>query len=151
MIPELQKIVQHAQAMARKRVMVGVPSNEAARTDAANNAMLALIHDRGSPARNIPARPFLQPGVEAALPKVEALLKRHAANALDGAAIDAGLEAAGLAAQASVKNYIRAGEHFAPLSPRTIEARKRRGFQGEKPLIETGQLINSITYVIRER
>ena len=57
---------------------------------------------------------------------------------------------AGLIAQNSVKATITAGEGFAPLAESTLAARKRRGVSRTKPLIDTGSLLNSITYVIRK-
>lgn len=76
-----------------------------------------------------------------------------AAEMLDGgaAAIEKANNKAGLVAQAAVKNTLRAGEGFPPLADATLAARKRAGFTGTKPLIWTGQLLNSVTYVIRKR
>ena len=76
-----------------------------------------------------------------------------AAEMLDGgaAAIEKANNKAGLVAQAAIKNTLRSGEGFPPLADATLAARKRAGFTGTKPLIWTGQLLNSITYVIRKR
>lgn len=140
-------------AMANQRVLVGVPSEEAPRRgEPLNNATLAYIHENGSPARNIPARPFLKVGVESAKPKLLSTLKAYAKQAFTNkAAIEQGLNAAGLVAQSAVKNRIRSGEGFAPLKPGTLAARRRKGAKGTKPLIRTGQLLNSITYVVRDK
>lgn len=145
------------QDMASKRVLIGVPASEAARQDDAviGNAQLAYIHENGSAAANIPARPFLVPGVKKAGDKAAAILKKAAADVFDRkASIDKGLNAAGLVAQTSVKMTIRAGEGFAPLKPGTLAARRRKGAKGakgDKPLIRTGQLLNSISYVVRSK
>jgi phage gpG-like protein len=149
----VDNMLEAVKAMAAKRVLVGVPSEETARRgDPINNATLAYIHENGSPARNIPARPFLKPGVEAAKPKLLTTLRLYAKQALtDKSAIEKGLNAAGLVAQSAVKNRIRSGEGFAPLKPGTLAARKRKGAKGTKPLIRTGQLLNSITYVVRDK
>lgn len=140
-------------AMAAKRVLVGIPSEKAPRRgDPINNATLGYIHENGSPARNIPARPFLIPGVEEAAPKAIEAMKKFAAQGLtDPAAVDKGLNAAGLIAQAFVKNRIRNGVGFAQLSEKTLAKRKAQGKSGTKPLIRTGQLLNSITYVLSEK
>jgi len=147
------RVLQSIQNMAVKHVLVGIPADNSARKDGPiTNASLGYIHENGSAARNIPPRPFLVPGVKAAAPKCVEVLKRYAKKAVTGeATIDQGLNAAGLVAQSAVKNRIRSGEGFAPLKPSTIAARKRQGKQGEKPLIRTGQLLNSITYVVRQK
>ena len=81
---------------------------------------------------------------------IEAMKKFAAQGLTDPAAVDKGLNAAGLIAQASVKNRIRNGVGFAPLSEKTLAQRKAQGKSGTKPLIRTGQLLNSITYVVKE-
>lgn len=149
----VDNVLEAIKAMANKRVLVGIPSDKAPRRgDPINNATLGYIHENGSPARNIPARPFLKPGVASAKDKLVQTLKGYAKQALaDKSAIEKGLNAAGLVAQSAVKNRIRSGEGFAPLKPGTLAARKRKGAKGTKPLIRTGQLLNSITYVVRDK
>jgi phage gpG-like protein len=146
-------VLRTVQEMAGKRVLIGIPAEKAARKgDAITNASLGYIHENGSPARNIPARPFLKPGVEQAASKCAEVLGKFAKTAFNNPSdIDKGLNAAGLIAQASVKKRIVSGEGFAPLKAGTIAARKRVGAKGTKPLIRTGQLLNSITYVVREK
>lgn len=149
----LKAVLANVRSFGSKHVLVGIPSDENKRDDGTiGNAQLGYIHENGSPANNIPSRPFLKPGVAAAQDKCLGVLKNAAKQGLkDPAAIDKGLNAAGLISQASVKNTLRAGEGFAPLKPATIAARKRKGAKGTKPLIRTGQLLNSITYVVREK
>lgn len=150
----LDKIMASLAAMGGKRVLIGIPAPENGRNDGViGNAALGYVHERGSGVRNIPARPFLVPGVQAAEPLTLKTLKVTAQQMLAGKseAIDRGLNAAGLIAQSSVKRTLKAGEGFAPLAPATLAARRRKGFRGESPLIRTGQLLNSITYVVRER
>lgn len=141
--------------MASKRVLIGIPSTENGRQqgDAIGNAALGYVHERGSVIKNIPARPFLEPGVRAATPHALKALKQSAHATLSGnaSALDTGLNTAGLIAQSTVKRTLRNGEGFAPLAPATLAARRRKGFAGESPLIRTGQLLNSITYVVRAR
>lgn len=149
----VESMLAAVKAMANDRVLVGIPSDKAPRRgEPLNNATLGYIHEHGSPARNIPARPFLKPGVVAAKDKISAVLRRYAKEAFDDkTAILKGLEAAGLVAQSSVKNQIRSSIGMAPLKAGTLAARRRKGAKGEKPLIRTGQLLNSITYVVRSK
>lgn len=147
------KVLANIQEMAAKRLLIGIPAEKAPRKgDPITNAALGFIHENGSPARNIPARPFLVPGVRAATPKCLAVLKQagKVSLTLGPEALDKGLNSAGLIAQSAVKKRIVSQEGFAPLQPGTIMARKRKGFKGEKTLIRTGQLLNSITYVVKE-
>jgi hypothetical protein len=79
-------------------------------------------------------------------------LKDGAKEALHGASIEIALNKAGLIGQNHVKNQIVNGD-FAQLKNSTIAARMRRRKNrqaGTKPLIDTGQLLNSVTYVVRE-
>lgn len=148
-----KNVIAAIQDMAKKHVLVGIPSSENGRNDGSiGNAALGAIHENGSGVRNIPARPFLKPGVAAAADQCVKVLKSAAQNAFtDKNAIDKGLNAAGLIAQASVKKRIVSQEGFTPLKAATLAARKRKGAKGEKALIRTGQLMNSLTYVIREK
>jgi hypothetical protein len=164
----------------KMEVYVGVPSAKASRPDdgGVNNAQIAFTHDRGSPANNIPARPFMAPGIARVAHRVGELLKK-AANAVMNptkpASPDAMLTAAGFVAEESIKGVIMSGIG-PPLSPATIanRHRKRGGKmrQAEKdyanhiaggmspakaqeaagilPLIDTGQMLNSITHVVRK-
>lgn len=135
------------------QVMVGIPADEDPRKgEPIGNAYLGYIHENGSTAKNIPARPFLAKGVESVKDKCINALKLAATKAMDGntSAIEQGYNQCGLAAQAGVKNTIVAGDNFAPLSPVTLSARARAGYSGTKPLIRTGSLLNSITYVLRK-
>ncbi|MDE2403053.1 MAG: hypothetical protein KGL90_15460 [Burkholderiales bacterium] len=140
-------------ALVSSDVLVGVPAQSTDRDGGPiNNATLAYIHENGSPKANIPARPFLVPGVKSVQDKVTSRLKKAADAALDGKPklIDQQLHAAGLIAESSVKNTINAGIDPA-LADSTIAARNRRGRTGTVPLIDTGKLRNSITHVIRKK
>ncbi len=142
--------------LAGQEVLAGVPRDEAVRTSEEagemNNATLAYIHENGAPAANIPARPFMRPGVEDVKDKVATEFKKAAASAVQGneAEIDKRMNRAGLIVQSSMRARINEGPP-PPLKPGTIAARKRRGRTGTKPLIDTGQLRNSINYVIRKK
>lgn len=134
-------------------VLVGVPDTKAGRQSGKiNNAALAYIHDNGSPARNIPARPFMDPGVRRATERINSLMQQIGTAALRGEKqkVQRGFEMVGLAAQSSIRSVINEGVP-PPLKPGTIAARQRRGRRSVKPLIDTGQLRNSITYVVQRK
>lgn len=167
-----------------KQVLVGIPEKTAGRDEdedegPINNARLGYIHEFGSPRANIPARPFLIPGVEKAKDNVLVPLKKAAelTMAADSKGADQALQVVGLIAQASARNEISTAA-FVPLKPETIANRFRsrdtksmrkgeikylelvdggmspgdaQAVTGIKALINTGQLRNSITFVVRRR
>lgn len=154
------RVMKSMRAMAERQVLVGIPSETADRKpdqgEAAapiNNATIGYIMEFGSPAKNIPARPHLIPGSKKAMPEVIKTYRIGAKLLIDGDA--SGLEkahmAVGLKVQSAVKQWITDSGHFAPLAPATLAGRRARGRKGEKPLIDTGQYRNSITFVIRQK
>lgn len=152
-VDKLPKLRVAMSQLTTSDVLVGVPSDKTARKgDPINNATIAYLMDKGSPAQNIPARPFMEPGVEAAKDKIIEQLKRAAQNALsaDDDAIEKGLIRSGMIAQASIRTMINSGIDPA-LAPSTLAARRRRGRQGTVALIDTGALRNSINFVIRKK
>ena len=165
-------------AMSAREVLVGVPADKTERGDGSpvTNAGIAYVQDNGAPEQNIPARPFMRPGIDAARDKLIQHLALGAKAVLErGASPDDGLIACGLVAVSSIKMQIKQGIP-PPLADATVRARAnrrggprggtRRGAQWEmawraagappglelaKPLIDTGNLIGSITFVIRDR
>ncbi|TXH81180.1 MAG: hypothetical protein E6Q77_08605 [Rhizobium sp.] len=153
-LPAFQKSLK---ALLSKRVLVGVPAQDAARAPEEGesaapltNAEIGYLMENGVPEKNIPARPHLMPGVEDAKDKIVATFKAGGEKILDGdtGAIDETLNKVGLIAQNAVRTKITNGP-FQELAEATIENRKRRGRTGEKPLIDSGQYRAAITYVIR--
>jgi hypothetical protein len=160
-------------------VLVGIPAAKAARKDGKiSNAALGYVHEFGSPAHNLPARPFLHPGVRKVRAQAIAMLKQGAIDALNGKGnVTATLNRVGMLARNSVVNEITDPEPpFAPLKASTIRARLRRTAAGRRqlrklkgksvtawaeatdpdtgslnihPLIDTGALRASLTYVVR--
>ena len=162
--------------LPRTDVLVGVPESKAERkpdeddtSEPINNAALAYIHNFGAPEASIPARPFMYPGIRAAKAKIINYLGQAGAAGLDGdlpRQLKA-LNAAGMTATSSIKNKINTGP-FEPLAIGTIRARAAKGRKGAqayveavkageeppadavKPLVDTGQLRNSITYIVEQ-
>lgn len=146
----LPDMLRRMAAVAQRDVLVGVPAGEA-RDDGPSNAEIGYQNEFGSPANNIPARPHLMPGVAAVQDKAVARLTQAASAAATGRMSDAErhLHAAGLIAQNSVRRTLTTAA-YRPLSERTLAERRARGRTGTKPLIDTGQYRNSITYVVRD-
>lgn len=145
-VPALLKAVRD---LVKQEVLVGIPAENAGRDDEApiNNAELGYLHEYGAPAANIPPRPFLVPGVQGAEGKFTPHLKAAAQAAISGESgkVSQGLARAGIVASTSVKRKIDQGP-FAPLKPETI---RRKG--SDKPLLDTGQMRNAVTSVVRKK
>jgi hypothetical protein len=182
----LEELRQAIRTLVGHEVLVGFPDETADRRDdtgtmshgkavlgAASeitNAALGYIHDNGAPDENIPARPFMIPGIESVADKVAQRLFMVAKAQLTTPSLDpiAGLHSVGIVAVTGIKRKINEGIP-PPLSDRTLRARARKGRTGAswelawraagapegtelaKPLIDTGQLRNAISYVVRER
>lgn len=170
----LQEIIASVRALAGAEVLVGVPEEKTERDDDVplTNAALAYIHDNGAPEAHIPARPFMEPGIKRAEAEIEKRLSMALKAAMRGDAVAAEgqMIAAGLAAQLAIQKTINDGIP-PPLADSTLKkraAKGRRGAQYElgrrargkdpvegmlfaKPLVDTGELRKSITFVIRSR
>ena len=154
-MPGFQKALRE---LLRQEVLIGIPADAPARTPEPgepappSNALIGYKMETGDPEMNLPARPFLVPGVEAIKDKAIARMKKAGEDALKGdlGKVDQALHAVGLMGQSSVQAKITDGP-FAPLAPRTLAQRRARGRTGDRPLIDTGQLRRSVTYVIRTK
>ena len=132
--PGLGPIQEAVALLVRKRLLVGIPGDSAPRQPGPgqkgtppSNALIGYVLETGAPEMNLPARPFLVPGVTAAKPAIIKGMRKATVAAFSGkpAQINNGIDEAGLAAVASVKATMLNGG-FAALSDRTIEARARR-------------------------
>ncbi|WP_429498952.1 hypothetical protein ACQUFY_08495 [Robbsia andropogonis] len=147
----LPKILEQIGELTKRQVLVGIPDGAPSRQDTPqSNAQIGYLQETGSPANNIPARPFLVPGVADVQEQVAEILQGGVKEALSGRAALPRMHGAGMVAQGAVRRKITNGP-FQDLAPATIAARQARGRTGTKPLIDTGQLRNSITYVVREK
>jgi hypothetical protein len=140
-----------------------------------NNAQLAFIHSNGSPKKGIPARPIIEPALEQpdARERIPELLREAVAASLDGniSGINAALERAGIYGANTVKEWFNGNNGWPPLKDpyRTIGVEidkygeRKTGKDGTpkyihknksgggKPLLDTGQLRQSVTYAVKEK
>lgn len=145
------RLIKALEQIAKKEIYVGIPGDTTDRTDGGPpNFLIGYWAEYGT--KNAPARPWLIPGVQDAKEPIAAQLGKAAKSALEGspADVDKALHAAGLTAQASVKNKIVTGE-FASLAPSTLANRQARGNDSDKPLIDRGELLQSVSYVIKDK
>ena len=152
--------------LKKTEVLVGIPEGSTREDTPLTNAELGFIHENGSPASGIPARPFLVPGVAHGRPEIREHLEAAVKAAYRGKAREssAELEQAGSVAESAVKKEISTAD-FAPLKPSTIANRnKSRGTVGKRenekagseefgqsvrPLINIGWLRDSITHLVK--
>lgn len=126
-------------------VVVGVTAKSNARSDELTNADLAMIHEFGSPTHNIPERSFLRKPLINNAEAVANLAKNAIGKFIAGEmSLETALGYVGEEAKSISKEAVTNGISPA-LKPATIKRKK-----SSKPLIDTGQLLNSITYEVRK-
>lgn len=169
-IDNTRRLTEAIGVLTGSRVMVGVPQEKDSRREsgALGNAEIGYLMENGIPDRNVPPRPHMIPGIKRVQSRIVDLMKQAGRLALEAKpeAVYRALSAVGLTAQSSIRGIIRAGIP-PPLADSTIRARARAGRKGAalelasraagnpagtslvKPLINTGQYLAAITYVIR--
>lgn len=179
-VDNMKAIIDAINKLTKKDVLVGIPDSAPERTDTPmTNAQIGYVMETGSPAHNVPARPFLVPGVQDVQAECAERLGKAADAALSGnqSGAERQMNSAGMVASQSVKKKI--GSNIPPaLSPETIRNRRRsRQTQGMRadekqylkavadgtdpaqaqaeagiiPLVNSGSLRNAITHVVREK
>jgi len=167
------------QTIAKKQVYVGIPESNAARqTDTVNNAQLMYIHTNGSPINHLPARPVIEPAIEAPGNKEMIVdeLKGAAEAALDGdqAGMETGLKRAGIVGSNAAKAWFTDPRNNWPRNKPSTIKNKLRTLKGkdyraamdlldeyisdpstdissiDTPLVDSGELRRAITWVIGE-
>ena len=156
----LQDRLQCLKYLATHTVEVGLTSSASGRSQA-----LLAIHEHGSPAMHIPARPVVKPAL--AKPSVRAEMGQAMMNAcaaaLDGdlSGVTAALEESGRAGVDGIHAYIDKGIP-PPNSPITLKGGwirnpvsgkpvKVKGKSGTTPLVDTGQLYNDFDFEIKDK
>lgn len=173
-LPELRDAIQR---LATLEVLVGFPEDSTDRQadedddSGITNAALAYIHDTGMPEQNIPARPFMHPGIMSVRGPIADGLMRAAKSVLKKGGpvgVEVHLNRVGTIAELGIKKMINSGVP-PPLSEHTLRDRARRGRKGAKqelanraaglspstalakPLVDTAQMRNAVKYVVTTR
>lgn len=144
------KIAASLAALQKQTILIGIPQEKSSRkgNPPITNAELAFIHSKGSPAKNIPARPFLE-SIDASKERIANQQAKIVKAALDGKKeqMKMQIEKLGILGVTIAKAwFVDPKNNWAPNRPATIQ---RKG--SDKPLIDTGQLRNAITYVVRDK
>lgn len=107
---------------------------------------LAAIHEFGSPVANIPERSFLRSTFTAKAGELKTVQGKIAQAIVErGMPVAQALNLLGAWAVSAVKSTITGTHIPPPLQPETVA---RKG--SDRPLLDTGQLLGSISYVVVE-
>lgn len=180
--PGLEILKKQLEELKRQQVYVGIPEEKSSRKESGEitNAELMYIHTHGSPLRKIPARPVIEPAIEAHGNKepIVGEMALAAKSVLEASPAQAKqhMGRAGMLGQNAARAwFVDPRNNWPPNSPATVlrKLAKLRGgkrlaaldafeqgvssfvwrdrvFSLNTPLIDTGQLRKAIIYVIRE-
>ena len=98
---------------------------------------------------NIPARPFLDDGLNSKKDEILDALRKEAKKALDGGSAD--WNKVGTKAVGAIQEFVK-GDYYKtniPNSKKTIEWKTVNGNVGDKPLIDTSLMINSLSFIVQ--
>jgi len=119
-------------------------------------AYIATIHEFGYPEGGIPARPFMRPTIVREENFWRKFIDQEAKKIYDGRqTVENMLEALGLSIAGEVARSITQ-VMAPPLKPATIAAKKRKLADAvtvgslDKPLVETGLMLASVTHVVEK-
>lgn len=155
----LKRLARALSGKSKKVVHVGFPEGGPEKENGISVAGVAAVHEFGG--GNVPERSFMRTGLKKGAAQQVQLNKRTLSAVVRGTyTMDQALDALGELGAGQVKREISGGE-FAPLDAKTIAARKRKLSKGyarkvskkgglDKPLIDTGQMRQSVTYEIPE-
>jgi hypothetical protein len=146
--PGVASLAKRLKQIQQSDVLVGIPAERTVRKDEpVNNASLLYLHTHGSPLKNIPARPVIEPAIQEnraiIAPHLGAAGKQVLNAHPDAAARE--LKLAGTIAANAAKRYVLTEHHLAPNAPSTIKAKG-----SDRPLVDTTQMVRAITYAIRQ-
>jgi len=119
-------------------------------------AYVATIHEFGAPSQGIPARPFMRPTVADRKEGWRDFVENSAEGIFNGTQTAGTMfEMLGLAVSGDIAKTI-SQVMAPPLKPATIRAKERKMAQGgvgslDKPLVETGLMITSVTHTVEEK
>ena len=169
---KVDKVAQFEEAIAeimKMQVLVGIPSYNRRREEGQEltNVDLLTIHTIGSPLRNIPARPIIEPAIEAPdnQQRIEKALATAGRSVLNEKTDQAyrQLKTVAMLGQNIARSwftdprnnwapntYLTAKRKAGKMSKKRQEFLKEIGVPLARPLIDTGQLRKSIIGIVRD-
>ena len=135
-------------------ILVGYPEGRPHPDSDLTMDELARIQTYGD--AHIPARPFLEEGILSKKNEIRELIRDHYAKRVEGGNKRPSLKRIGAEAVGAVQDFVR-GDYYrqtVPNAESTIHRKSRRQkgkvLQSDKPLIDTGDMVNATTYVVKE-
>ena len=169
MMEKNERFLKYLKSVLDIGIYVGIPEQNAPRSKGEmNNATLLYIHTHGSPKRNLPPRPLLEPALKANDEKIANDLALVSKYLLDGNHVQAmrAMVATGQDAVNIIRGWFTDPQNNWADVKRATQLRKINKLRGKKkkealasfeagepvgtPLIDTGELRKSITYVLGE-
>lgn len=154
----LDKFARNAKAidfMRNNEVYIGIQQDETTRKgEPVTNAELLFIHTNGSPARNIPARPVIEPAIEDDGDRLSQMMKKAAQHVFAGEEEQAlaQLKKTGMRGQNVSRAWFTNDKNgWPPNAPSVAEEKRKKGATDPRPLIDTGELRKSITYFVKTK
>lgn len=142
-----QKLYKQINELKDGQVFIGFPEGETTHTgpngESADMALIAAYNEFGT--STTPARPFLKQAVDNNQDKIKAMCEQTVKDISEGKPTEQCLKQLGAFGVGLVQETITNGP-FTPNDPKTI---KRKG--SDKPLIDTGQMRQSVHYIIRKK
>lgn len=139
--------------LARKQLKVGF-FEHSKYPDGTLIAYVAAIQELGYPAGGIPPRPFVRPAMAENATGYKNLISQAVNASVTGnITLISGLNQIGAKAAGDVKLAIKAMT-TPPLKEETIKARARRHSKGKasvKPLVDTGQMLQAVTWSVEDK
>nr|DAJ94252.1 MAG TPA: virion morphogenesis protein [Caudoviricetes sp.] len=134
-------------------VYIGIQQKDTTReNDDVTNAELLFIHTNGSPQRNIPPRPVIEPALKDDSKRLSDMMKKAAEYVFDGRFSEAlrQLELVGHRGQKDARDWFyNPKNHWPPNAPSVIREKLRKGATEPHPLIDTNEMHKAITYFVK--
>lgn len=152
MTPAWHRLAKRLKSVSDKQVRVGIFGEKGGNGTYEGSditiAEVAAIHEYGSRKARIPQRSFIRSTINENRAMIQNLLTRLGQGVVDGKLSDQqALELLGVQVSAMIRKKITGTPPLSPaLKPETI-ARKK----SDRPLVDTGQLVNSITHVVEDK
>lgn len=144
--PEGKKFYAELEKLKQNEVFIGYQAGHATHTDEDGNtadmADIAMFNELGT--STSPPRPFLRMTVDENQAKINAMCEQQAKNIAKGATAEQCLKQLGAFGVSLVQEKIGNGT-FEPNAESTVKAKG-----SDKPLIDTGQMRQSVHYVIKK-
>lgn len=142
---KLDELRRHVSSMNRQ-VNVGFPANGKTEENGVPLAMVAAVHNFGSPEQGIPERPFLVRAIKSHLQDYKDLNSKTLPLVIAGRmSVERALGLLGEMAKGHIQLEITNGD-FVPLKPETI---RRKG--SSVPLIDDGQMRQGVAWELAEK